>query len=56
VRAYHRTWYRDLVTGLPEIDSGYISVGREPGHGVELHPDLAAKFTVGARTTALEDL
>lgn len=56
VRAYYRTWYRDLVTGLPEVSNGQISVGRQPGHGVELLPDLAKRFTVNARMTAIEDL
>ncbi len=55
VRAYYRTWYRDLVTGLPEVSGGQISVGRQPGHGVELHPDLARQFTVQSRITALGD-
>ncbi len=56
VRAFYRTWYRDLVTGLPEVSNGQISVGRQPGHGVELHPDLAKQFTVETRTTALGDI
>jgi galactonate dehydratase len=55
VRAYYRTWYRDLVTGLPEVSSGQISVGRQPGHGVELHSDLAKRLSVEVRTTALGD-
>ena len=56
VRAFYRTWYRDLVTGLPDVSDGQISVGRQPGHGVEIHPDIAKQFTVETRTTALGDL
>jgi len=56
VRAYHRTWYRNLVTGLPEIEGGFIRVGREPGHGVELRPDLGERFALETRKTAIEDL
>src|SRR5262249_51436386 len=56
VRAYYRTWYRDLVIGLPEVANGEISVGAQPGHGVELQPDLEKRFTVESQTTALEDL
>jgi L-alanine-DL-glutamate epimerase-like enolase superfamily enzyme len=56
VRAFYHTWYRDLVTGLPEVRDGMISVGRKPGHGTELHPDLAKRFTVEVRTTAPRDL
>ncbi len=54
VRAFYRTWYRDLVTGLPDVSDGQISVRRQPGHGIELHPDLAQQFTVKSRVTALE--
>jgi L-alanine-DL-glutamate epimerase-like enolase superfamily enzyme len=56
VRAYYRTWYRDLATGLPEVEGGFIRVGREPGHGVELKPDLGERFSLERRTTAIEDL
>ena len=33
VRAYYRTWYRDLVTALPEVKDGFISVPPGPGPG-----------------------
>ena len=33
VRAYYRTWYRDLVTALPEVKDGYITVPPGPGLG-----------------------
>ena len=56
VRAYYRTWYRDLATGLPKVEGGFIAVGREPGHGVELKPDLGKRFSLERRTTAIEDL
>jgi galactonate dehydratase len=56
VRAYYRTWYRDLVEGLPEVSGGEISVARRPGHGVELHSDLAKRHSVEIRTTALGDV
>ena len=49
VRAYYNTWYRDLVTGLPEVKDGFISVGRTPGHGIALQDDLDARFTVRRR-------
>lgn len=40
VRAYLRTWYPKVVTGLPEISDGVATFSTEPGLGVELHPDL----------------
>lgn len=40
VRAFIHTWYRDLVSGLPEIQNGTICVSEAPGHGVELLPSF----------------
>lgn len=40
VRAFLRTWYAELVTGLPEIDGSTMIVGDAPGHGVEIRPEL----------------
>lgn len=40
VRAFYTGWYGELVTGLPEVSEGYVYPSREPGHGVELLPDL----------------
>jgi galactonate dehydratase len=54
VRAYHRTWYRDLVTALPPIENGYITVPPGPGLGMELVPDIDKKFTATIRVSALE--
>ena len=45
VRAFYRTWYRDLVTALPEVKDGMITVPPGPGLGMELHPDLDRAFT-----------
>jgi galactonate dehydratase len=49
VRAFYRTWYRDLVTALPEVKDGFITVPEGPGLGAELHPDLDKLFTVSRR-------
>jgi galactonate dehydratase len=53
VRAYYRTWYRDLVTALPEVRDGIITVPPGPGLGLELAPDLAQRFTAHIRTTSI---
>jgi galactonate dehydratase len=50
VRAYHRTWYADLVTALPPISGGMITVPPGAGLGLELHPDLGQRFTVMRQT------
>ena len=54
VRAYYRTWYRDLVTAVPEVTDGYITVPPGPGLGLDLLPDLDKRFTVATRTSTAE--
>jgi len=51
VRAYYHTWYRDLVTALPEVSNGFITVPKGPGLGMELAPDLEKRFSVTARVS-----
>ena len=56
VRAFYRTWYRDLVTAVPEVRDGMITVPPGPGHGCALHPDLERTHTVTRRRTGAGDL
>ncbi|HEX4767260.1 MAG TPA: mandelate racemase/muconate lactonizing enzyme family protein [Lichenihabitans sp.] len=49
VRAYYRTWYRDLVTAVPPVENGFITVPAGPGLGLDLAPDLDERFTVAHR-------
>ncbi len=56
VRAFYRTWYRDLVTALPEVTDGMITVPPGPGHGMALHPELDRQFTAQRRVTQEADL
>jgi galactonate dehydratase len=49
VRAFHSGWYQDLVTALPPIEGGFITVPEGPGLGLALIPDLDQKFTVVRR-------
>jgi galactonate dehydratase len=51
VRAFYRTWYRDLVTALPQVRNGMITVPPGPGLGMALHPDLDRAFTTSRRTS-----
>jgi L-alanine-DL-glutamate epimerase-like enolase superfamily enzyme len=51
VRAYYRTWYRDLVTAVPEVTDGFITVPPGPGLGLDLLPDIGDRFTVTTRTS-----
>ncbi len=49
VRAFYRTWYRDLVTQLPQVMQGRITVPPGPGLGLELSPDLDRAFATTRR-------
>lgn len=49
VRAYHRGWYRDVVTDLPPIAAGHITVPPGAGLGLHLAPDLDRRFTTTRR-------
>jgi L-alanine-DL-glutamate epimerase-like enolase superfamily enzyme len=51
VRAYCRTWYRDLVTEVPPVEDGFITVPPGPGLGTSLAPDLDARFTTIRRVS-----
>jgi L-alanine-DL-glutamate epimerase-like enolase superfamily enzyme len=56
VRAFLRTFYRDLVTALPEVTGGEITVPPGPGLGTELHPELDRRFSAQRRVTQEADL
>jgi galactonate dehydratase len=51
VRAYYKTWYRDLVTEVPPVANGMITVPKGAGLGLDLHPDIDKRFTVARRMT-----
>lgn len=51
VRGFLRTWYRDLVEGLPAIVDGHVAPTREPGLGVRLVPGLASRTDVTRRVS-----
>lgn len=53
VRAFHRGWYGDLVTTLPEIDGGLMRPPSEPGLGTELQPGLRTRSGVHVRESRL---
>jgi L-alanine-DL-glutamate epimerase-like enolase superfamily enzyme len=40
VRAFHSGWYRELVTAVPDIASGWIQPPAGPGLGIELLPGI----------------
>jgi L-alanine-DL-glutamate epimerase-like enolase superfamily enzyme len=56
VRAFYKTWYRDLVTALPEVRGGHVTVPPGAGLGLDLHPDLDRAFDTTRRTTTAGDI
>ena len=40
VRAFFTGWYKELVTELPVVENGMVSLNNKPGLGLELLPDL----------------
>lgn len=40
VRAFHETYYSDIVTNVPQVIDGYIRPPEGPGLGVELSPEF----------------
>ncbi|WP_411892702.1 enolase C-terminal domain-like protein [Yoonia sp. SDW83-1] len=51
VRAFYKTWYRDIVTALPEIKDGMITVPPGSGLGLELNPDFDHVFETTRKLT-----
>jgi L-alanine-DL-glutamate epimerase-like enolase superfamily enzyme len=43
VRAFYTGWYTELVTELPQITNGEVTVGSQPGLGLELLPGLTER-------------
>jgi galactonate dehydratase len=51
VRAFYKTWYRDVVTEVPPVKNGMITVPAGPGLGLELHPEISKRFKSTRRKT-----
>jgi galactonate dehydratase len=51
VRAFYSGWYTELVTELPPISKGEVTVNMKPGLGLDLLPDLDRRKDASVRTT-----
>ena len=51
VRAFYTGWYKELVTELPVVKNGMLSLGDKPGLGLELLPDLHLRADSIVRNT-----
>ena len=54
VRAFYKGWYPEVMTGVPKVADGFVSVDDTPGHGCELRPDIEKRFTVTRRVSGEE--
>ncbi|KAB7594589.1 mandelate racemase/muconate lactonizing enzyme family protein, partial [Verminephrobacter sp. Larva24] len=52
VRAFYEGWYRDLVTALPVVHNGHITVPPGPGLGLELSPDIRQRLTIAGQSSS----
>ncbi len=50
VRAFYRGWYPQVVSGVPPVENGFVTVTDRPGHGCQLLEDLDARFAVKRRS------
>jgi L-alanine-DL-glutamate epimerase-like enolase superfamily enzyme len=53
VRAFYSGWYKELVTELPKVERGMISLSDKPGLGLELLPDLHKRKDATVRVSKL---
>jgi L-alanine-DL-glutamate epimerase-like enolase superfamily enzyme len=51
VRAFYTGWYRELVTALPVVKDGMISLGDAPGFGLDLLPGIDSRRDASVRAT-----
>jgi galactonate dehydratase len=55
VRAFLRTWYAELVEGLPVVEAGVVRLTGAPGLGVRLRDGLTDRPGVTRRVSHLQD-
>ena len=53
VRAFYSGWYKELVTELPVVKNGMISLNDKPGLGLELLPDLHTRTDAISRSSVI---
>jgi hypothetical protein len=51
VRAFYTGWYTELVTDLPPITRGEVTVNMKPGLGLDLLPGLDRREDAIVRST-----
>lgn len=54
VRAFLRTWYPDVVNGLPSVDHGVVRISDAPGLGLTLGARMQGKQVIRRSTSAYD--
>jgi galactonate dehydratase len=56
VRAFYNGWYKDVVTALPQVLNGQITVPPGAGLGLELVPDIRKRLKIESRLSKLQSV
>lgn len=51
VRAFYNGWYPQVMTAVPDVKDGFVTVPSGPGLGCELQPDIDRRFSVSRRSS-----
>ena len=51
VRAFYNGWYQQVMTAVPQVKNGFVTVPGGPGLGCELLPDIDQRFSVSRRSS-----
>ena len=51
VRAFYNGWYPKVMTAVPKVKDGFVTVPEGPGLSCELLPDIDERFTVSRRSS-----
>jgi L-alanine-DL-glutamate epimerase-like enolase superfamily enzyme len=51
VRGYYNSWYSEVVTAIPVVENGFVTVPEGPGLGCELSPNIHERFSVTRRVS-----
>ena len=51
VRAFYKGWYPDVMTSVPKVENGFVTVPEGPGLGCELLSDIDKRFAITRRIT-----
>jgi galactonate dehydratase len=55
VRGFYNGWYPKVMTAVPKMENGFVTVPPGPGLGCELMPDIDQRFSVTRRASTNDD-